>query len=346
MSGYAGYGVNPYGDLYTQRAKQIDALVRQYPSCKGINADRSVFDLPVELGDGKATALRISLPPHFPQERPVLTVLLPVHHSAVDATGRVHSPQVNQWVFGQSWLGDAVAEAVAILQDSRTDTGGPFDPAAAAGYTGRPGSGGAYAAGGPMSQNRPLMPGLSPNSSPSQHRAGPNNLGPPPPGGPATAVAMPDPITLSLDELEKLLISEAAFKEYLANALKKSGPALTLQQIRTSNRQLAQDNLSKQDAINEAKNQLAIVKSSEYSLAKQQFDALYARHQKVMSKLGSGAFKERLENAVSEVDNASNALVASYLGRKMPVEQFVEEYSALRVRYNTLDLKRQAAEML
>ena len=44
-----------------RRSQHVEALLRRFPA-KAINPDRSVFDLPLELRDGKATALRISLP--------------------------------------------------------------------------------------------------------------------------------------------------------------------------------------------------------------------------------------------------------------------------------------------
>jgi hypothetical protein len=107
-----------------RRAQHVDALLRRFPA-KPINPDRSVFDLPLELRDGKATALRISLPPHFPQERPSLSVLLPVVHPAVDGTGRLHTPGLGAWVYGSSALVDVVAEAVATLTSAVVDARQP-----------------------------------------------------------------------------------------------------------------------------------------------------------------------------------------------------------------------------
>ena len=87
--------------------------------------------LPLELRDGKATALRISLPPHFPQERPSLSVLLPVVHPAVDSTGRLRTPGLNGWVYGQSMLADVVGEAVATLTSAVVDARQPGGAAGA-----------------------------------------------------------------------------------------------------------------------------------------------------------------------------------------------------------------------
>eukprot|EP00879_Flechtneria_rotunda_P019745 GHRR01020749.1.p1 GENE.GHRR01020749.1~~GHRR01020749.1.p1 ORF type:complete len:177 (+),score=42.71 GHRR01020749.1:556-1086(+) len=115
----------PYGPLTAERLQQVEELVRQFPGCRAINPDRSVFDLPLELKDKKTTALRISLPPHFPQERPMLSVIIPVVHPNVDPNGRVHTSLLNNWVYGISRLESVVAEAVSALTEGVTDSRQP-----------------------------------------------------------------------------------------------------------------------------------------------------------------------------------------------------------------------------
>lgn len=51
------------------------------------------------------------------QERPGLSVLIPVAHPVVDPTGRLHTGLLNNWVYGASRLSSAVAEAVATLTE-------------------------------------------------------------------------------------------------------------------------------------------------------------------------------------------------------------------------------------
>ena len=74
-----------------------------------------------------------------------------------------------------------------------------------------------------------------------------------------------------------------------------------MEEIRAKNKQLAEWNMSQQNVINEAHNNLAVVKSSEYSLAKQQFDSLYNRQQEILSQMGTSVIKSKLEDAVVEV---------------------------------------------
>ncbi len=67
--------------------------------------------------------------------------------------------------------------------------------------------------------------------------------------------------------------------------------AATLEDIRVRNRQLAQANMSRQDAINEVRNQLAVVKSSEYTAIRARFNELHGRQDAVVGKLGGLVFK-------------------------------------------------------
>jgi hypothetical protein len=55
------------------------------------------------------------------QERPALSVLLPVVHPVVDQTGRLHTSLLNNWIYGGSRLSSAVAEAVAALTEGVVD---------------------------------------------------------------------------------------------------------------------------------------------------------------------------------------------------------------------------------
>ncbi|KIZ07730.1 subunit of the ESCRT-I complex [Monoraphidium neglectum] len=331
--GYPGYGA-----LELERVQHVDSLLRRYPA-KPINPDRSVFDLPLELRDGKATALRISLPPHFPQERPSLSMLLPVVHPAVDSTGRLHTPGLANWVYGQSSLADAVAEAVATLTSAVVDARQP----------------GAQATGGGRIGPIPYPPGYP--SPPSGLLAGAAGAGPGSPqarvssSSAASAAAaaggqLPDLSRLAPAQLASLLSDDSEFKALLRGVVANSQMAATLEDIRVKNRQLAAANLSQQGAMAEARNQLAIVRSSEYQVIRARFDELLARQSSVSKVLGGPLFRERLEDAVSEADAASSAVSTAFLLGQVPLDQFVEQYVELRARHHALDLKRQAAEQV
>jgi hypothetical protein len=48
-------------------------------------------------------------------------VLLPVQHSAVDSTGRVHVKGLSEWAYGMSRVAEVVADAVVLLQGSTAE---------------------------------------------------------------------------------------------------------------------------------------------------------------------------------------------------------------------------------
>jgi ESCRT-I complex subunit VPS37 len=224
-----------------RRSQHVEALLRRYPA-KPINPDRSVFDLPLELRGGKATALRISLPPHFPQERPTLSVLLPVVHPAVDSTGRLRTPGLSGWVYGTSQLADAVGEAIATLTSAVVDSRQPGTVPYPSGYPSLPsGSGGS-------SSSQAGQPG-----SPTRMAA-------------AAGGQLPDLSRLAPAQLATLMSDEDEYKKVLKGVVAGSQMAATLEDIRVKNRQLAASNLSQQGAIAEARNQLAVVRSSEYQV--------------------------------------------------------------------------------
>lgn len=96
----------------------------------------------------------------------------------------------------------------------------------------------------------------------------------------------------------------------------------------------------------QVRNQLAVVRSSEYTLIKSRFDELLTRQQKVLSTMGSVVWREKLEEAVSATDAASSALVSDFMAGDTTLEQFIKQHVEQRTQHHVLDLKRQAAETL
>ena len=99
-------------------------------------------------------------------------------------------------------------------------------------------------------------------------------------------------------------------------------------------------------APTQVRNQLAVVKSSEYTLIKSRFDELYERQQRVLAALGGVVWREKLEEGVSAADSASAAVKADFLRGDLQLEEFVRQHVELRTQHHVLDLKRQAAEQL
>jgi hypothetical protein len=108
----------------------------------------------------------------------------------------------------------------------------------------------------------PLPPGAAVQTgSPTRLQAG---------GSAAAAAAaggqLPDLARLAPSQLATLLSDEEEYKSVLRGVVAGSQMAAALEDIRVKNRQLAASNLSQQGAIAEARNQLAVVRSSEYQV--------------------------------------------------------------------------------
>jgi hypothetical protein len=84
---------------------------------------------------------------------------------------------------------------------------------------------------------------------------------------------------------------------------------------RDHRRQLAQQNLNRQEAIAEANNQLAIVKSADYVSTKQHFDKLMVRQQEVLENLGSEPLRRALAKALEDAEKGSESFVTNF-GKK------------------------------
>lgn len=185
-----------------------------------------MLDLPLDLPGGRGTALRISLPSLFPQDSPTLSVLTPVRHPVVDATGRIHTDALGRWDYRipeRSSLVQVVADCLAVLQAQPAS-------AAAASSSGVPmsgtGAGSLLFPGGVPGGIIPHLPG------PGAAGARPNGIRPPPPGGPSSSGAgggagpgnQPhlDLEALPTSRLEELLTSDEAFQQYVTTWLQRT----------------------------------------------------------------------------------------------------------------------------
>lgn len=78
---------------------------------------------------------------------------------------------------------------------------------------------------------------------------------------------LPDLSRLAPSQLATLLSDDAEFRRVLRGVVAGSQMAAALEDVRVKNRQLAASNLAQQGAIAEARNQLAVVRSSEYRVS-------------------------------------------------------------------------------
>eukprot|EP00884_Botryococcus_braunii_P002496 jgi/Botrbrau1/12247/Bobra.0361s0010.1 len=173
----------------------------------------------------------------------------------------------------------------------------------------------------------------------------------PPPGwGPAASSrvprvpdSFPEVEAKTHEELLQLLTEEGALQGLVRDIMARSHLSQLAGQMRAGNLSLAQANLAKEDVLRELRNQLAIIRSSDYAAAKEAFDEKYARQQGVLAKLRPDKLLDTLSTKINEADQASEELQDKFLRGDVPLDAFVEAYLKQRILYHQRDLKRQAA---
>jgi len=149
---------------------------------------------------------------------------------------------------------------------------------------------------------------------------------------------------LSTSQLEELLKDEEAFRKFAIHSISNTPAARALAEVRAQNVALARDNLAMQGTIEEARNHVAIVKSSEYAGAKAAFEELVARQAAVLAAAAPNVLLGALVADTDKLDDASSALQDQYQSGAMSLDAFVDAYTASRVAFHILDLKRQTSE--
>lgn len=274
----------------------------------------------MRLTDGTLTSMRISLPTGFPGDRPALSITSPVRHPWVDSIGRLSFPLLDRWGAPAVRLAAVVADAFKGLGGtpaplpSRAQAPGTASPTRPQQY-GQQGA--AHPAPSPQSSSGQLSAAGSGLAGAGSRPAGPK-VQPPPP----VPSSFPEVEDMSEEQLAGVLADAAAYKRLVdavaerIGLFKVSGAGLVgraalcscaaaqgwagalachllaalpsaqeANALMASNRELAAANLALADEQADKRNQVAIIRSSEYAPAKAAFDDKYARQATVLEKL-------------------------------------------------------------
>ena len=275
---------------------------------------RSLLEVGVRLTDGTLTSLRISLPPAFPGDRPALSITSPVRHPWVDSIGRLSFPLLDRW-------GAPSVRLAAVVADAFKGLGGAPAPLPSHGQA--PAAG---AAGRPQQQQA----GAAPPPSLQQHAAGTSSeaggsavghL----PAAPAIPTTFPEVEGMSTEQLSHALADGATYKRLVDQIAHRLGlfqvgathaaaatcPSLRqhtvltrvlpplrrllqgVEKLKAATLDLAAANLASGEEQGDKRNQMAIIRSSEYAPAKAAFDDKWARQQAVLSKLSPDVLMRR-----------------------------------------------------
>lgn len=120
-------------------------------------------------------------------------------------------------------------------------------------------------------------------------------------------------------------------------------PGQELQRRQAALVEQAQANLQKEAALNDVRNQLAVIRSADCEGSVAQFNARRERVQAMMAPVAPGVLVANLQAAAQETDAESEQVVRRFITGQLPVDDFVGQYGDLRTLFHKRDLTRQAA---
>lgn len=313
--------------LLCSRAQQINELLVSIPQSRAVNPERSLLEVPLQLSTGAAVALRITIPSGFPQERPVLSVTSPIQHPWVDSIGRLSFPSLSRWVGSNLRLAAVVSEAIQHLDSAMLVPGKGLCPSQA----------------GMMPQ--PPIAGPIDQTSSSAMPISSQKLRLPPP-----RTHFPELQKMSNGAIAEALTDQPTYGQLLQQALSGGGsggdgvqPNEVIRELRCSVEDAARRNISREAEMAELRNQIAIIRSSEYAPAKSAYDEKIEQQQKVLDLLSPKVLVQKLQAAAAAAEEESEDLYKRFSEGGLNLEAFVEEYTAVRALYHQRDLKAQAA---
>jgi ESCRT-I complex subunit VPS37 len=241
----------------------------------------------------------------------------------VDAAGRLSFPSLLHWAPSQSSLVAVVAEALSEL--SGLQHAGAQSPQPSS-------SGRASPADAPAGQQRTQHGQAHHQQRQQQYQEA---------AVPSSAAVLQG---MSAEQLHLLLVDERAYRDLLQQLAAQSASGAVQRQLRLGNADLAAANLARESEIAELRNQIAIIRSSEYALAKEAFDGKQARQAAVLDKIAPQQLIAALAAAAEALDAESEELNDRFCAGDVTIEAFQQQHLKLRQAYHERDIKRQAAE--
>jgi len=307
------YPHGPTGD--PRRSQQIDELITVFPNTKILGADRSILEYPFHLRDGRALTLQILLPALFPEHPPRLVLDQHLNHPLINTDLSINLPLLRDWK-PQIRLVDMLLQAQELIFGA-----------------------------GPISQTAMPHAHRPPPPPPSHSSQGSNS--------PAEMVANTQHQEAvnhllqqcSNEELYKILTDPNVYDEFISVAAAKLnvlGPG----QKDEENVRLAQENLERDNEIQDRMNQIAIVKSSDYASMCRMYGDEMKQHQALMSRNNIPSLLQQLQDTSQKLQEDSEALLTRALSREVPIQDFIEEYQRMRREYHQKDLLAKSAGRL
>ncbi|CEG77743.1 hypothetical protein RMATCC62417_12442 [Rhizopus microsporus] len=286
-------------DLKTQH---INSLFAHNPTTTTA-VEGQLYELP--LVEDK-TFLLINLPPHFPEEPPVITFSpTNMRHPWLESDVVV-CDALSNWQPQQSNLGMLVKE---IYKE----------------FTTRP----------------PVKKSMINDTKPEEgygHRPLPP-IPPMMPSNPEYAAIS----KLSPEEVEELIYNETAFELFFYNLERVKNLKIFHEDLRNGNEMLAHKNLSREDELIKLRSEV-VNSHLKYKADKQDFEAKEKLQQEAFNRFSSSTVLTRLKASVYESDELSESVAQSFLDGNLNNESFVKQFREFRKVYHLRASKLEKAQ--
>lgn len=348
----------PTTALQQQRLKQIESL-RTFHNITEVQRD---VEYRVTFNVGNSTVfLNVTLPPQFPNERPIVKVSPPLRHPWVnEQMVVVGCPGINSF-YMHSNLGRTITEIAKEFSDHPPQFLGPMTskpqfPASSGGYqplnqysfSGFPGF--QYAPqstapsstpsfsslNSPISQYSPLavtsagaLPHLSGNSQITQTTPSRPPV-PPRPSQPAkVSSSIPELDGLSLEELKDINDKPEIMDLFLTKLDSVIKLEVDKENLEKKNEEIARFNLSLQSKLEGSKDNL-LKKCERVSELKQEFANNSQKQRELTEALSIASIQTHLEIAATQAEEESDAIADEFLSKNITPDEFIQKYLAKR----------------
>ncbi|KAJ0245658.1 Vacuolar protein-sorting-associated protein 37 1 [Hirschfeldia incana] len=148
----------------------------------------------------------------------------------------------------------------------------------------------------------------------------------------------------SVDELRKLLSDKDAYQQFLHSLDQVKVQNNIKDELRRETLQLARENLEKEPQIMELRNQCKIIRTTELAAAQEKLNELERQKEEILKFYSPGSLLNKLQEAMNEVDEESEALQEKFLEKEIDTAAFVQKYKKLRTIYHRRALIHLAAK--
>ncbi|KAK3241085.1 hypothetical protein CYMTET_49115 [Cymbomonas tetramitiformis] len=160
----------------------------------------------------------------------------------------------------------------------------------------------------------------------------------------ATATDVSQLDHLSNEDLARILTDDQAFLDLVSHiqltTLARTNSLEATEELRAQNVQLANKNLDLVQQFKQTGNVINVIRATDYNQVKKDYDNKVQRQQKVLEHLDPRILLRQLTDSAKKLDEQSEDILEQFENGQLEIEQYVEQYLAIRHKYHTQEYMR------